>query len=59
VSTTGVFCRPSCPSRTANPTNVALYDTLAAAQADPASGAGRTAPPWRRRMRRGWPRPAG
>ena len=33
VATTGVYCRPSCPSRAANPANVALHDTLAAAQA--------------------------
>ena len=33
VMTTGVYCRPSCPSRTANPRNVQLHDTLAAAKA--------------------------
>src|ERR1700712_4434911 len=33
VSTTGIYCRPSCPSRTANPQNVQLHETLAAAQA--------------------------
>jgi AraC family transcriptional regulator, regulatory protein of adaptative response / methylated-DNA-[protein]-cysteine methyltransferase len=33
VATTGVYCRPSCPSRTAHPKNVTLYDTLAAAKA--------------------------
>jgi AraC family transcriptional regulator of adaptative response/methylated-DNA-[protein]-cysteine methyltransferase len=33
VSTTGVYCRPSCPSRTANPANVQLHDTLASARA--------------------------
>jgi AraC family transcriptional regulator of adaptative response/methylated-DNA-[protein]-cysteine methyltransferase len=33
VSTTGVYCRPSCPSRTANPRNVQLYDTLESAKA--------------------------
>jgi AraC family transcriptional regulator of adaptative response/methylated-DNA-[protein]-cysteine methyltransferase len=33
VSTTGVYCRPSCPSRTANPRNVQLHDTLASARA--------------------------
>src|SRR5271167_4375759 len=33
VSTTGVYCRPSCPSRTANPTNVQLHDSLASAKA--------------------------
>ncbi|MFS8047731.1 bifunctional DNA-binding transcriptional regulator/O6-methylguanine-DNA methyltransferase Ada [Rhizobium sp. BR 314] len=33
VSTTGVYCRPSCPSRAANPKNVALHDTLESARA--------------------------
>ena len=33
VSTTGVYCRPSCPSRTANPENVQLHDTLEGAKA--------------------------
>ncbi|MGO4741635.1 bifunctional DNA-binding transcriptional regulator/O6-methylguanine-DNA methyltransferase Ada [Bosea sp. 2KB_26] len=33
VSTTGVYCRPSCPSRTANPNNVTLHDTLESARA--------------------------
>lgn len=33
VVTTGIYCRPSCPSRTANPRNVQLHDTLAAAKA--------------------------
>ncbi len=33
VSTTGVYCRPSCPSRTANPGNVELHDTLESARA--------------------------
>jgi AraC family transcriptional regulator, regulatory protein of adaptative response / methylated-DNA-[protein]-cysteine methyltransferase len=33
VSTTGVYCRPSCPSRTANPRNVWLHDTLESARA--------------------------
>src|SRR5512146_1518827 len=33
VQTTGVYCRPSCPSRRANPGNVALYDDLQAAKA--------------------------
>jgi AraC family transcriptional regulator of adaptative response/methylated-DNA-[protein]-cysteine methyltransferase len=33
VSTTGVYCRASCPSRLANPKNVQLYDTLRAAKA--------------------------
>ncbi len=33
VATTGVYCRPSCPSRTANPKNVQLYDSVEAAKA--------------------------
>lgn len=33
VRTTGVYCRPSCPSRTANAANVTLHDSLAAARA--------------------------
>jgi AraC family transcriptional regulator of adaptative response/methylated-DNA-[protein]-cysteine methyltransferase len=33
VSTTGVYCRPSCPSRLANPINVQLHDTLDEARA--------------------------
>jgi AraC family transcriptional regulator of adaptative response/methylated-DNA-[protein]-cysteine methyltransferase len=33
VSTTGVYCRPSCPSRAANPMNVQLHDTLQSAKA--------------------------
>jgi AraC family transcriptional regulator, regulatory protein of adaptative response / methylated-DNA-[protein]-cysteine methyltransferase len=33
VATTGVYCRPSCPSRTANPGNVQLHDTLQSARA--------------------------
>src|SRR5262245_54317230 len=32
VSTTGVYCRPSCPSRIANPNNVQLHDTLESAR---------------------------
>ena len=32
VSTTGIYCRPSCPSRTANPENVQLHDTLQSAR---------------------------
>jgi AraC family transcriptional regulator, regulatory protein of adaptative response / methylated-DNA-[protein]-cysteine methyltransferase len=27
VRTTGVYCRPTCPSRRAKPANVAFYDT--------------------------------
>jgi AraC family transcriptional regulator, regulatory protein of adaptative response / methylated-DNA-[protein]-cysteine methyltransferase len=33
VMTTGVYCRPSCPSRPANPKNVQLHDTLEQARA--------------------------
>ncbi|MCB8882773.1 bifunctional DNA-binding transcriptional regulator/O6-methylguanine-DNA methyltransferase Ada [Acidisoma cellulosilytica] len=33
VTTTGIYCRPSCPSRTANPKNVRFHDSLAAAKA--------------------------
>jgi AraC family transcriptional regulator of adaptative response/methylated-DNA-[protein]-cysteine methyltransferase len=33
VATTGVYCRPSCPSRRANPKNVRLHDSLADARA--------------------------
>src|ERR1700761_334896 len=33
VATTGIYCRPSCPSRTANPKHVTLHDTLASAKA--------------------------
>src|SRR5215510_3319835 len=33
VVTTGIYCRPSCPSRTANPKNVLLHDTLQSARA--------------------------
>jgi AraC family transcriptional regulator, regulatory protein of adaptative response / methylated-DNA-[protein]-cysteine methyltransferase len=33
VSTTGVYCRPSCPSRTADPKNVQLHNTLKSAKA--------------------------
>ena len=33
VATTGVYCRPSCPSRTCNPDNVAIHDSLQAARA--------------------------
>jgi AraC family transcriptional regulator, regulatory protein of adaptative response / methylated-DNA-[protein]-cysteine methyltransferase len=33
VSTTGVYCRPSCPSRVANPGNVQLHDSLESARA--------------------------
>ncbi|WP_136161176.1 bifunctional DNA-binding transcriptional regulator/O6-methylguanine-DNA methyltransferase Ada [Sphingomonas flavalba] len=33
VATTGVYCRPSCPSRGARPENVTIHATLAAARA--------------------------
>jgi O-6-methylguanine DNA methyltransferase len=33
VRTSGVYCRPSCPSRLANPKNVRLHDSLASARA--------------------------
>ena len=33
VSTTGVYCRPSCPSRAANPRNVRIHDRLEDAKA--------------------------
>src|SRR5215831_16176996 len=33
VSTTGVYCRPSCPSRIPNPRNVQLHDSLESAKA--------------------------
>src|SRR5260221_14570636 len=33
VVTTGVYCRPCCPSRTANPKNVQIHATLAEAKA--------------------------
>jgi AraC family transcriptional regulator of adaptative response/methylated-DNA-[protein]-cysteine methyltransferase len=33
VATTGVYCRPSCPSRRANPKNVRFHGTPAAAEA--------------------------
>ncbi|MGX1790416.1 bifunctional DNA-binding transcriptional regulator/O6-methylguanine-DNA methyltransferase Ada [Bosea sp. NPDC055332] len=32
VATTQVYCRPSCPSRMANPRNVTLHDTLKSAR---------------------------
>ncbi|MEO8057922.1 MAG: bifunctional DNA-binding transcriptional regulator/O6-methylguanine-DNA methyltransferase Ada [Burkholderiales bacterium] len=33
VATTGIYCRPSCPSRLANPKNVQLHESVAAAEA--------------------------
>ncbi|MDF0545922.1 bifunctional DNA-binding transcriptional regulator/O6-methylguanine-DNA methyltransferase Ada [Sphingobium sp. H39-3-25] len=32
VNTTGIYCRPSCPSRGCNPKNVTIHDTLESAQ---------------------------
>lgn len=32
VATTGVYCRPSCASRTANPKNVTIYDSVETAK---------------------------
>ncbi|MGB6276238.1 MAG: Ada metal-binding domain-containing protein, partial [Rhodococcus sp. (in: high G+C Gram-positive bacteria)] len=32
VSTTGIYCRPSCPARTPKPGNVSFLATAAAAQ---------------------------
>jgi AraC family transcriptional regulator of adaptative response/methylated-DNA-[protein]-cysteine methyltransferase len=34
VATTGIYCRPSCPSRTAKPRNVRIHDTLESAKAN-------------------------
>jgi AraC family transcriptional regulator of adaptative response/methylated-DNA-[protein]-cysteine methyltransferase len=33
VATTGIYCRPSCPSRIPNPKNVQLHDSLGSAKA--------------------------
>ena len=33
IATTGIYCRPSCSSRTANPKNVQIHDTLEEARA--------------------------
>ncbi|TVV69855.1 bifunctional DNA-binding transcriptional regulator/O6-methylguanine-DNA methyltransferase Ada [Sphingomonas solaris] len=33
VATPGIYCRPACPSRAANPANVTIHDTLADARA--------------------------
>ena len=33
VATTGIYCRPSCPSRQANPKNVKLYESIDVAEA--------------------------
>ena len=37
VATTGIYCRPSCPSRPANPKNVGFFDTTTAAEAENAA----------------------
>jgi AraC family transcriptional regulator of adaptative response/methylated-DNA-[protein]-cysteine methyltransferase len=44
VATTGVYCRPSCPSRTANPENVSIHATLAEARRTGARACRRCAP---------------
>src|SRR6476659_2311304 len=33
VTSTGIYCRPSCPARTPKPANMEFYATAAAAQA--------------------------
>jgi len=33
VATTRIYCRPSCPARTASPRNVTIHDSLASAKA--------------------------
>jgi AraC family transcriptional regulator of adaptative response/methylated-DNA-[protein]-cysteine methyltransferase len=33
VATTGIYCRPSCPSRTANPKNIDFHNSVAEAEA--------------------------
>jgi len=32
VATTGIYCKPSCPSRAANPQNVRFHDSIAEAE---------------------------
>jgi AraC family transcriptional regulator of adaptative response/methylated-DNA-[protein]-cysteine methyltransferase len=44
VATTGIYCRPSCPSRAARPDNVSLHDTLAGARATGARPCRRCSP---------------
>lgn len=44
VATTGVYCRPSCPSRVARPENVTIHATLAAARATGARPCRRCSP---------------
>lgn len=44
VATTGVYCRPSCASRAANPANVTIHDTLDDARASGARACRRCNP---------------
>ncbi|MBA4790786.1 MAG: hypothetical protein H2042_13885 [Rhizobiales bacterium] len=44
VVTTGIYCRPSCPSRTARPQNVRLHHTLESARASGARACRRCNP---------------
>ena len=44
VSSTGVYCRPSCPARTAHPRFVRIHDTLDAARATGCRPCGRCHP---------------
>ena len=39
VRSTGVYCRPSCPSRRARPENVAFHATPADAEREPTASA--------------------
>ena len=45
VTSTGIYCRPSCPARTPRPENVRFYLTSAAAQeaGTPTASPGKTA----------------
>ena len=63
VLTTGIYCRPSCPSRTPLERNVRFYPSAAAAVAagfracrrcrpDALPGSPRVGPPWRPRRPR-------
>ena len=45
VTTTGIYCKPSCPARRPRPENVRFFDEgAAAASGDAARSAARTAP---------------
>ena len=44
VVTTGIYCRPTCPSRHARPENIRLHDTLAQARATGFRPCGRCRP---------------